>query len=303
MIKLGIDLGGTKIEIAALNESNQILLRRRIPTEREFGYTAILERIVALYRTAIEEIGNVEHTLGIGIPGTLSQKSDLIKNSNTICFNGQPLLKDLCRRLQKNDIVMENDANCFALAESIMGAAQGSANMFGVIMGTGCGGGLIINGKLHSGRQRIAGEWGHMQIDPNGPQCYCGRRGCVETYISGGGLQTVYLQQFGVSRTVPQMLEKFRAKIEPDYSFVVEFFQHFGVAMANLITVLDPEMVVLGGGLSNIDELYTIGKAEVAKNIFSDELTTPIVRNKLGDSAGVFGAALLGTRESEILRQ
>ena len=291
--KLGIDLGGTKIESVILDPENEEVARERIPTEQEKGYDHILQNIKALYDRMVARIGGAAHTFGIGTPGAVSPRTGLLKNSNTQCLNNQPLKQDL-EALLGREIAIQNDANCFAMAEAIRGAGAGHEMVFGVIMGTGCGGGIVYRGEVITGPQAIAGEWGHTSIDPQGPLCWCGQRGCVETFISGGGLQKQYEVQFGKRVRVEEMVANFRKGAEPDTEFVQTFFRHFGRAMANLINVLDPNVVVLGGGLSNIEELYTLGVQEVARFIFSDGLTTPIVKNQLGDSAGVLGAALIG---------
>ncbi|MFQ5710108.1 MAG: ROK family protein [bacterium] len=293
MFKLGMDLGGTKIEGVVLDGQNRELYRRRIATEQEHGYEHILNNIKKLYNEMAAEIGGAFHTFGIGTPGAISPRTGLLKNSNTLCLNNQPLKVDL-QRLLGRKIEIQNDANCFALAEAICGAATGKELVFGVIMGTGCGGGIVHNGRVLQGLQAIAGEWGHMSIDPQGPRCWCGSRGCVETLISGGGLERLYEHQFGEKPQLQEVVERFRAKQEPAVKFVQDFLKNFGRAMANLINVLDPDIIVLGGGVSNIDELYSQGVREVAACIFSDSLETPIVKNVLGDSAGVIGAALIG---------
>ncbi|MFH2203386.1 MAG: ROK family protein, partial [Elusimicrobiota bacterium] len=292
MYRIGIDLGGSKIEGIALDEAMEEVCRKRVPTRREEGYEAILKTVQKLYDDLVIGIHAERHSLGIGTPGAISPKTGLLKNSNTVCMNGKPVQKDL-ERLLGQRIELSNDANCFTLAEARMGAAEWKRVVFGVIMGTGCGGGISVEGKILTGPQRIAGEWGHMVIDPAGPECYCGARGCVETFISGGGLERRYAAEFGEPRTLPQILSAYRGGDGKAVPFMQEFFARFGQAMANLITVLDPDIVVLGGGLSNIDELYTEGVKEVRQRVFSDSLETPIVRNKLGDSAGVIGAALL----------
>jgi fructokinase len=238
-------------------------------------------------------VGDAPHTLGIGTPGAVSRRSGLLKNSNTVCLNGMPVAADLCGRLGR-DFVIENDANCFALAEAVRGAARGKRIVFGVIMGTGCGGGLVLDGAVHTGLQSIAGEWGHMSIDPNGPPCYCGQRGCVETFISGSGLERRYAELTGARRNAAAIVSACRSGEAGARTAMAEFFSHFGRALANVIAVLDPDIIVLGGGLSNIDELYTVGVAQTARRVFSDSLETPIVRHALGDSAGVIGAALVG---------
>lgn len=291
--KIGIDLGGTKIEAIVLDSNNRELWRKRIPTEQRKGYHSILTKIKSLYEEAVLSINHCIHTLGMGIPGTISKETNRVKNANTTCLIDQYLKEDLVDFL-KHDIEIHNDANCFTLAEATMGAGVGENFVFGVIMGTGCGGGIYIDGKIHVGSQGIAGEWGHMQINPDGPLCYCGRRGCVETYISGGGVEKMYAESFGESKTMEEITVGYRQG-DPDCKKIFEkFLENYGLALANLINILDPDLVVLGGGLSNIDELYTKGREEVEKNIFSDSFKTPIVKNRLGDSSGVIGAALIG---------
>ncbi len=292
MNRIGIDLGGTKIEGVVLDAEGHELLRQRIATQQDEGYEAILGRIQHLYERLQRQAGDA-CTFGIGTPGAMSLKTNLLKNSNTACLNGKPLRQDLETRLGR-PVAIQNDANCFAMAEAIYGAGRGRDLVFGVIMGTGCGGGIVIGGQVRTGPQAIAGEWGHMSIDPQGTPCYCGNRGCVETLISGGGLETRWQQRHGASRSLRQIVAAFRAGEAPAVAFMQEFFVSFGRAMANLITILDPDVVVLGGGVSQIDELYTLGVAQVANFIFSDGLDTPILRHTLGDSAGVIGAALIG---------
>ncbi len=295
MYKLGIDLGGTKIEGIILDENNNELFRRRIATEQEGGYEHILRNINLLYGLLTKEINNEEHTLGLGTPGSISSQSGLMRNSNTLALNGRPVKKDL-QNILGRPFEMQNDANCFALAEALSGAGKGRELVFGVIMGTGCGGGIIYKGEILRGLQDIGGEWGHMSIDPNGPQCYCGKRGCVETYISGGGLERLYEQQFKEKASFVDIVNKYRAGHAGDELsvFINTFLDNFGRSMANLINILDPHIVVLGGGVSNFDELYSRGRQAVEKYIFSDSFYTPIVKNELGDSAGVIGAALMG---------
>ncbi|MGA1194564.1 MAG: ROK family protein [Kiritimatiellia bacterium] len=291
--RVGIDLGGTKIEGVVLDPRGEVLVRRRVPTVQEDGYEAILDCIAVLYRGVVEEAGNPDHTLGIGTPGAVSPRTGLLKNSNTLCLNGKPIHRDLESRVE-HALRLENDANCFALAEAIQGAGRGARMVFGVIMGTGCGGGLVIDGQVWTGAQAIGGEWGHMSIDPAGAPCYCGRRGCVETFISGSGLQRQWRERHGQARSLPDIVAGHRSGEPEACAFMADFFEHFGRALGNLINVLDPDVVVLGGGVSNIDELYTEGAAGVGRHIFSDSMETPIVRHQLGDSAGVIGAALLG---------
>ncbi len=293
MYRVGIDLGGTKIEGVVLDETLEEVHRKRVATSQEKGYGAILQNIKGLYEDLIAHIDRAHHSLGIGTPGSISAGTGLLKNSNTVCMNGKPVPKDLTALLGRG-FEMHNDANCFTLAEARLGAGEWKRVVFGVIMGTGCGGGISVEGKVLAGPQGIAGEWGHMVIDPKGPDCYCGARGCVETFISGGGLEKRYAAEFGDEKRLPDILKAYRSGDDKAKTFMKEFFDHFGQALANLINVLDPDIVVLGGGVSNIDELYTKGVAAVHRRIFSDAPQTPIVRNKLGDSAGVIGAALVG---------
>ncbi|HXR03904.1 MAG TPA: ROK family protein [Verrucomicrobiae bacterium] len=293
MFRIGIDLGGTKIEGIVLDARGKELFRKRVETQQEKGYAHILGRVKGLHDELAAHIQAQPHTFGIGTPGAVSPRTGLLKNSNTVCMNGQPLKVDLGRVLGRK-IEIQNDANCFAMAEALHGAGRGKKLVFGVIMGTGCGGGMVYRGEVITGPQAIAGEWGHMSIAPDGPLCYCGQRGCVETFISGGGLEARYGEQFGRKRPFKDIVKDYEAGDAKTVEFMKIFFRHFGRALANLIDVLDPDVVVLGGGVSNFDALYTEGVAEVAKFVFSDSLATPIVKHQLGDSAGVIGAALIG---------
>ena len=293
MFRIGIDLGGTKIEGIVLDAQGKELFRKRVETQQEKGYAHILNRIKGLYDELAAGFQGAPHTFGIGTPGAVSPRTGFLKNSNTVCMNGQPLKADLERVLGRK-IEIQNDANCFAMAESLHGAGRGKKLVFGVIMGTGCGGGIVHNGEVITGPQAIAGEWGHMSIDPKGPKCYCGQRGCVETLISGSGLEARYAEQFGGKRPFKKIVQDYYAGDAKAVEFMKIFFRNFGRSLANLIDVLDPDVIVLGGGVSNFDALYTEGVAAVAKQVFSDSLETPIVKHQLGDSAGVIGAALIG---------
>lgn len=291
--RVGIDLGGTKIEGIALDPGGREVYRLRVPTGQEKGYSHILHNLAELYGKLVPKIGPRPHTVGIGTPGAISGETGLLKNSNTVCLNGKPLREDL-RKMLGRDVVIQNDANCFAMAEALFGAGKGKRLVFGVIMGTGCGGGLVHEGKVIMGLQGIAGEWGHMSVDPAGCECYCGNRGCVETLISGGGLERRYARESGEKLPLREIVSKYRGNDATAAAFMGVFFRDFGRSLANLINVLDPDVVVLGGGVSNIDELYTKGVAEVARCVFTDHFRTPIVKHTLGDSAGVIGAALVG---------
>jgi fructokinase len=293
MFRIGIDLGGTKIEGIVLDASGHELFRKRVDTEQEQGYDHILARIKQLHDELAANIKFQPHTFGIGTPGAISPRTGLLKNSNTVCMNGRPVKADL-ERLLGRKIEIQNDANCFVMAEALHGAGRGKKLVFGVIMGTGCGGGIVHNGEVITGPQAIAGEWGHMCIHPDGPRCYCGQRGCVETYISGGGLEARYAEQFGVKKPFKDIAGDYRQGEANAVAFMKIFFRHFGRALANLIDVLDPDVIVIGGGVSNFEALYTEGVAEVASYVFSDCFETPIVKHQLGDSAGVIGAALIG---------
>ena len=290
--RIGIDLGGTKIEAAILDTQNRVLFRERISTEATLGPDHILNQIHLIYKQACSHIENQPHSLGLGTPGSISLKTGLLKNSNTTCLNGQPLRKMLEQTLGRT-LVIENDANCFALAEAILGAGKGYELVFGVILGTGCGGGIVIDGKIRKGPQSIAGEWGHMSIDPNRPLCYCGKKGCVETFISGGGLERQF--QLLTKQTVSaEQILSLSLKGDPNAkSLIANWHRNTGRSLANVINVLDPSIIVMGGGLSNEPSLYKEGIEQVRYFVFNDELTTPIIKNSLGDSAGVIGAALL----------
>ncbi len=289
---IGIDLGGTKIEIVILDVNKEIQFRERLPTESVKGPSHIINQILVLYKKAVSFIDNSPHTIGVGSPGSLSPKTKLLRNSNTLCLNGLPLQQLIEEALQKK-IMLENDANCFALAEANFGAGKNHDLVFGVIMGTGCGGGFVINNNLRVGPQQIAGEWGHSVINSDGPPSYCGNNGCVETYISGGGLENILKSHGILSLTAKDFLNK--KQHTDDEKFILKnFYSNFGIALANIINIIDPDVVILGGGLSNHDGLYDIGIRETYNRVFHESPSTPIVKNKLGDSAGVIGAALIG---------
>ena len=285
LYKLGIDLGGSKTEAILLDDNLNVIQRKRVPTPRN-DYSQILDTITSLSSELLTNVKN--YSIGICSPGAISKKTGLIKNSNTQSLIGKSLKEDLEKKLNQK-ISMENDANCFAMAEATLGVAKAYDVVFGVIMGTGVGGGIIINGKIHQGRTNIAGEWGHHTLHQNGNNCYCGKKGCVETYISGPALEKRWKELTGKSQNMPEILQN----IHNSKQWKDEFLKNFGFGLANVIDILDPDVIVLGGGLSNIDFLYTEGKDSVYQKVFSDLVDTPILQNKLGDSAGVFGAALL----------
>jgi len=291
MRALGVDLGGTKIEGVVLDEALRPVHRVRVATERERGYDHILGRVVEVVAT-LRPHAPEARLVGIGTPGSLSARDGTLKNSNTTCLNGRPVHADLERRLGI-PVRLENDANCFALAEARDGAARGRTLVFGVILGTGVGGGLVIDGRVWPGPQHIAGEWGHHAIDPAGPACYCGQRGCVETFLSGPALEAAYYAAGGPTAPATEIAGRAAAGEATAADVVERYLDRFGRALANVVDIVDPDVVILGGGLSNLDGLYTRGRDAVARYVFNDELRTPIVRNALGDSAGVIGAALL----------
>ena len=289
MNKIGIDLGGTKIEGILVDETFETIERKRIPTNQNDGYDSILQSIKNLILELTHE-SDEKFSIGICTPGALSLNSGLIKNSNTQCLIGKDLRNDL-QNILHHDVSIENDANCFALAEARLGAGKNSNIVFGVIMGTGVGGGIIIDGKIHHGRTNIAGEWGHHCLHDEGNNCYCGNRGCVETYISGPALEKNWSQLSNLNQSLPEIIQN---TDNPNFvNWKKTFLDNFGLSLANVIDILDPDMIILGGGVSNIDFLYDEGKNLVYEKVFSDIIDTPIVKNKLGDSAGVFGACLL----------
>ena len=288
--RLGIDLGGTKIEAIIIDKQFQVIKRERVATKREEGYAAILNRIVNLAKFIIKDVPNIESPVGICTPGTIESETGLLKNSNTVCLIGKPIQKDMEKKLGIS-VVMENDANCFALAEATIGAAKKYNVVFGVILGTGCGGGITMLRNIHRGANRIAGEWGHHCLVPGGRECYCGNRGCTEAYISGTALEKEWFELSGEKSRVTDIIDSGKYKDHPEWK--ENFLKNFGRGLANVIDILDPHAIVIGGGLSRIDFLYTEGKESVYKETFSKIVRTPILKNKLGDSAGVFGAAML----------
>ena len=295
----GIDLGGTKIEGVVLKKQNgwQVLHRRRIPTEQEHGYEHIIRQISRLIDQLAEAAGERPARIGMATPGTIDPPTGLMKNSNTTCLNDQPFLRDMEAALGI-PVKMANDANCFAVAEAKMGVVQEAMPdapvVFGVIMGTGVGGGIVINGQILTGAQGIGGEWGHTFLDDSGGPCYCGNVGCTETVIAGPSLERYYRELTGDDLKLKEIYQRHQAGSDPLATRTIERLLHFfGKGMANVINVVDPDVVVLGGGVGNIDLLYTEGVARVADFVFNNRLDTKFLKPKLGDSAGVFGAAML----------
>ena len=281
--RIGVDLGGTKIEAIMLDRSGREVFRKRVATPRG-DYAATISAVQGLVR----EIG--EGTVGIGIPGAESKATGLIKNANSTWLIGKPLAKDLEAALGR-PVRLENDANCFALSEAVDGAGKGAAVVFGVILGTGVGGGIVVDGKVIRGANAIAGEWGHNPLpaptaaDLPHPDCYCGRKGCIETYLSGPGLSSDHERVTG-ERLAPEQVV-LREETMRRYE------ERLARALASVINVLDPDVIVLGGGMSNVGRLYTEVPRLWARHVFSDRVTTRLVPPVHGDSSGVRGAAWL----------
>lgn len=292
----GIDLGGTKIECAVI-DAKQTIIRRRIPTEADKGYEHILSQIETLVAEVSVEIGEKPVKIGFATPGVLDPETQRMKNCNTVVMNEQPMQKDLENAL-RIPVRLSNDANCFALAEALMGAGKDFPNaelIFGVIMGTGVGGGLVVHRKIIEGVHGIAGEWGHNILEENGEDCYCGKRGCVEAVISGVALENFYAKISGNRLKLKEITANHLAKTDKYADETIErLLEFYGRAISTLINVLDPNLIVIGGGVGNIDLLYTTGFERIKKYIFNPgKLKTVIRKPILGDSAGVFGAALL----------
>ena len=295
----GIDLGGTKIECAVLDSQRnlEVVVRMRLPTESAKGYDHILSQIKKLIDQVAEQVGEKPTKIGFATPGVLEPESHLMKNSNTTCLNGRPLQADL-EEILGIPVKLANDANCFALAEALIGAGKDYPTaevVFGVIMGTGVGGGLVVNNKIISGHHGIGGEWGHNILEENGDPCYCGKAGCVEQVISGPALERFYEKVSGEKLTMKVILERYHeGKDEFATATIERLLEFYGRAISTLINVIDPGLIVIGGGVGNVELLYTAGYERIKKYIFNKGvITTPILKPKLGDSAGVFGAALL----------
>jgi fructokinase len=321
MIRIGIDLGGTKIEAIVLNEQGHTLFRERVPTPKD-SYEATLEAIVGLVRKAAQsvhskhriavDISNADETgIGLATPGALSLVTGLIKNANSTCLNGQPLDKDLEKRLGRA-VKLANDANCLVVSEAHDGAAAGAKVVFGVILGTGVGGGFVINGLPIVGANAVAGEWGHNPLpqfrakqtvrDDNPNMCYCGQAGCIETWLSGPGFArtaNIIEADGGVAKLVAKVIDsheiikRMRAGDSVANVAFDNYVDRLARALASVINLIDPDVIVLGGGLSHVDELYDRVPQQWGRYVFSDEIRTKLVKNVFGDSSGVRGAAWL----------
>ena len=283
-MRIGIDLGGTKIEALALDPAGREVFRKRVLTPRG-DYSATLDAVAALAK----EIG--PGTVGVGIPGALSRTTGLVKNANSTCLIGKPLKEDLERMLGR-EVRLENDANCFALSEAVDGAGAGAPVVFGVILGTGVGAGIVVNRQVLIGRNAIAGEWGHNPLplptasDLPLPACYCGRAGCIETYLSGPGLEHDHQRLTGKTLGAREIAALNGPALE-------RYTERLARSLAGVINILDPDVIVLGGGMSNVEQLYTEVPRRWSRHVFSDQVATRLVRNVHGDSSGVRGAAWL----------
>ncbi len=295
MLRFGVDLGGTKIEAIAL-EGDTVRARRRVTSPRD-DYPATLEAIADVVRGLEEDVGE-QARIGIGMPGAISPATGHVKNANSAWLNGRPLPEDL-RRLIPRQLRFENDANCFALSEAVDGAARGARVAFGVILGTGTGGGVVIDRRLWSGRNAIAGEWGHNPLpravaeELPGPPCYCGQTGCIETFLSGSGLARDHARVTGQRAEPAEIALRAEHGDDAAQATLARYEDRLARALSVVLNVLDPDVVVLGGGLSNIQRLYANVPRLLARYVFSDRVDTPVLPPAHGDSSGVRGAAWL----------
>jgi fructokinase len=293
--RVGIDLGGTKTEVLVLDPGQQPIYRERFATPA-LDYEKILAMIVAQVDD-IQARFDSDLTIGIGIPGAISPRTGLLRNSNTVCMNGRAFLSDIQARLGR-EVRIENDANCFALSEALGGAGQGYRVVFGVIIGTGTGGGLVVDGKLLNGPHSITGEWGHNPLpwwreDDGRPDCYCGKQACIETFLSGPGFERNYQLRFGEPRDSSEIVAG-AAHGDPSCVEMLDIYHdQMARALAHLINIIDPDAIVLGGGMSNIDTIYPAVAERLGDYLFSDFVETPLLKAARGDSSGVYGAALL----------
>ncbi len=294
-MRVGVDLGGTKIEALALGDDGRELARIRVPTPR--GYEESLEAITALVHD-VERIAGARGSVGIGIPGAIVPETGLVKNANSVWLNGQPLGRDLEARLDR-PVRLTNDANCFALSEAADGAAAGADVVFGVILGTGVGGGIVVHGRVLDGVNLIAGEWGHSPLpwmlpdEYPGPDCYCGKRGCIEAFLSGPAFQREFEELTGRAMTSPEILAAARTGDADAAAAVKVYHDRLARALASVMNLLDPDVIVLGGGMSNMTGLAEATTAILPRYVFSDSVQTRVIRNMHGDSSGVRGAAWL----------
>lgn len=292
----GVDLGGTKIEgaIVERDRPDRPAARLRLPTEAGRGYEHIVSQIARLVGELERSTGlSRPSVIGIGTPGAIEPTTGCLKNSNTVCLNSRPLRDDLARALG-TEVRLANDANCFALAEALMGAARGHDTVFGIIMGTGVGGGIVVGGRVLNGCHGIAGEWGHNPIPGEEAACYCGRRGCVETVISGPALERFYFARSGRRARLAEIAASAAGGEAAAVETLRRLQDKLGVALAAVLNIVDPDAVIFGGGVGNLELLTEEPTREaIRRNLFNPELRTTLLKPALGDSAGVFGAALL----------
>lgn len=295
-MRIGIDLGGTKVEALAIDGRGVELARYRVDTPRE-DYTGTIDAMAGLVHRLEKETGQTG-TVGAGIPGCISSRTGLVKNSNSTWLNGRPLHRDLSAALSR-EVRVENDANCLAISEATDGAAAGKRVVFGVILGTGCGGGLAFNGHVHAGPNGVAGEWGHnplpwqRQDEYPGPLCYCGKRGCMEMWVSGTGVARDYRESTGQQKTTRDIMAEFEAGDTAAVSVIERLEDRLARGLAQVINTVDPDVLVFGGGLSKAAHLYRSVPKKLAAYVFGGEAETPIVQAMYGDSSGVRGAAWL----------
>lgn len=295
MIQVGIDFGGTKIEAAALDGEGRFLARRRAPNPG--GYEAAIGEVRRLIDEVETEAGG-RGTVGVGAPGSVSPRTGVVRNANTVWLNGRPFRDDLEAAL-KRPVRLANDANCLALSESLDGAAAGASPTFAVIIGTGCGGGLVAGGRLVEGANGFAGEWGHVSLpwptaeEAPGPQCWCGRRGCLETWISGPAFQRDHREAGGADLTPPQIVEAARGGEATAMLAFDRYVDRLGRGLAMIVNIVDPSVFVFGGGMSNVTELYARLPAAASPYVFGDNWTAKLAPARWGDSSGVRGAARL----------
>jgi len=298
-IRIGIDLGGTKTEILALDSAGVARLRRRVGTPHG-NYHATLDMLTALVGDAERELGIApgSASVGIGTPGSVSRATSLLRGSNSVCLNGQPIQRDLEIRLGR-PVRLTNDANCFALSEAVDGAGDGADVVFGAILGTGVGSGIVVHGRVLDGPNGIAGEWGHNPLpwprddERPGPSCFCGRSGCIETFLSGPGLARDFETRTGESATPQDIVDRAAAGDAGCDAALKRYEERLARALAHVINVLDPDVIVLGGGMSNVTRLYARVPDLWKPWVFSDRVDTRLVRHTHGDSSGVRGAAWL----------
>ncbi len=295
-LRIGVDLGGSKIEVLAMDAGGTELLCRRIATPQG-DYAATVAAVAALVTDVEQQVGG-QGTIGVGTPGAISPANGRIKNANSVCLNGRPLRDDLQTALRR-PVRIANDADCFALSEASDGAAAGAASVFGVIVGTGTGGGIVIGGKLLGGPNAIAGEWGHNPLpwpgddECPGATCYCGRQGCIETWLSGPALEREYRQYTGIELPAAVIAQRDRDAEPAAVAVLDRYTDRMARALATVINILDPECIVLGGGVGNIERLYHEVPRCWGRYVFSDRVDTRLLQPRFGDSSGVRGAARL----------